>query len=300
MSKTLKLNFIKAGLHTTVQDQGRESHRAYGIPGSGPMDRDSAYLANELLGNPQHNPVIEFTMIGPEIMLEGQGHIVVTGGRFEILLDEVPVGSREVVPIDGTHRLAIGRVHTGCRGYLAAAGTWSIGRWLGSCSTAAQNPGLVTPESHVKKGMTIIVQQSGPIHLPEIYTETDPDSSRQIRIIAGPEYNYFDTAAIKQLLTDNFTVSNESNRMGYRLTPSFYDYNAPPEIISSGVVPGTIQVTHSGQLIILMNDAQTTGGYPRIANVISADLSRLGQKAPGDRIRFKLISFNEALGLSVK
>jgi antagonist of KipI len=300
MSKILKLNIVKPGLHTTVQDQGREAYRAYGIPASGPMDRDSAYLANHLLGNPPDNPVLEFTMIGPEIILEGQGQIAITGGKFDTRLDQDPLGTRQVVAIDGTHRLAIGRVLTGCRGYLAVAGTWNIGRWLGSCSTAAQNPGLVTPESHISKGMIIRVQPSGSLHLPEITSETDHDGSKLIRVIAGPEYDHFDTATIMQLLGDHFTVSNESNRMGYRLNPSLDDYSAPPEIISSGVVPGTIQVAHSGQLIILMNDAQTTGGYPRIANVLSADLSKMGQRAPGDPIKFRLISFNEALGLSVK
>jgi antagonist of KipI len=115
-----------------------------------------------------------------------------------------------------------------------------------------------------------------------------------IRVLAGPEYSTFNTAAIKEFLGRRFTISPQSNRMGYRLNSPLDNYRTPVEVISSGVVPGTIQVTHSGQLIILLADAQTTGGYPRIANVISVDQDKLAQMRPGDSFSFRLISLKEA------
>jgi len=293
MSQTLKLNIIRPGLHTTIQDHGRKTYRAFGIPVSGPMDLIAATQANLLLGNPPHNPVLEFTIVGPDITLEGNGYGVLTGGEFETRLDQKPLTTHQVFTIKGTHRLSIGRVQAGCRGYLAAAGNWELSRWLGSCSTAAQNPDLLTPGSYIKKGTTITVLQSGPMSFPLVAPIVEPDSSPVIRILAGPEYDRFGTETIKEFLAKQFAVSSESNRMGYRLNPLLQNYSRPMDIISAGVIPGTIQVTHSGQLIILMNDAQTTGGYPRIANVVSGDLSRLGQKAPGDQVKFKLISLNE-------
>lgn len=300
MTKILKLSITKPGLHTTIQDHGRWPYRAFGIPAAGPMDWESARRANLLLGNPPDNPVMEFTMIGPVIELEGEGHFVLTGGELSAQFDGKPLLINKVTPITGKLTLSIGRVLTGCRGYLAVAGSWNLSRWLGSCSTAAQNPDLVTPESYIRKGLTITVEQTRPVDLPEIATAVETDTSPEISIIPGPEYNQFGIFTIKEFLDNQFTVSSESNRMGYRLNPLLSDYSASLEIISAGVVPGTVQVTHSGQLIILMNDAQTTGGYPRIANVVSADLSRLGQKAPGASIKFKLTSLNDTPEVSVK
>ena len=114
-----------------------------------------------------------------------------------------------------------------------------------------------------------------------------------IRVLAGPEYSLFSTANIKDFLGKPYAITSQSNRMGYRLDFPLSNYTSPIEVISSGVVPGTIQVTNSGQLIILMADAQTTGGYPRIANVPREDQDKLAQLRPGKHIRFKLVSLND-------
>jgi len=199
----------------------------------------------------------------------------------------------EAIAIKGTHSLSLGNVQSGCRGYLAIAGSWKLQQWLGSCSTSPQNGLELTPDSCIKKGTRITVV-SGDQNFPMDLQLPKPLKSAVIRILAGPEYNLLNTAVIKELLSRKFTISNQSNRMGYRLESSLANYQTPLEVISSGVVPGTIQVTHSGQLIVLMADAQTTGGYPRIANVISDDQDSLAQMKPGDQFRFRLVSLDEA------
>ena len=293
MNNPLRITIIRPGLHTTVQDHGRLKYRAFGVPVSGPMDIGSASLANRLVGNSKFNPLLEFTIQGPVLELSGQGHIAITGGHFEALLDQSPMPRNKAIEIDGNRKLSIGNVRSGCRGYLAVGGQWQIKPWLGSCSTAPHNAAQLTPESVIERGSTITVMVKSR-SIPEADIPDEPSYTDTIRILAGPEYHRIDTACIKELLDKQFTISNHSNRMGYRLESALSNYQQPLEIISSGVVPGTIQLTDSGQLIVLMADAQTTGGYPRIANVVSADLDLLGQMKPGDDFRLRLVSFNDA------
>jgi antagonist of KipI len=293
MSQLLKIKVLKPGVHTSVQDQGREKFRAFGVPKSGPMDVEAASLANFLVGNPADHPVIEFTFQGPVLKMEGKGIIAITGAPFKVSLDQKQVQLNASIPLQGDHLLKISGTPTGCRGYLALAGDWQIDHWLDSCSTAPQAPSQVTPGSLIIQGLEISVigREKEATHLikqPELRTLD------RIRVLPGPEYSKFSVAVIKEFLRNKFMVSNQSNRMGYRLDSSLKQYKTPIEIISSGVVPGTIQVTHSGQLIVLMADAQTTGGYPRIANVITKDLDKLAQLKPGDQFGFQLVSLNEA------
>ena len=293
MNNLLQIKILRPGLHTTVQDHGRLKYRAFGVPMGGPMDMGSAWLANRLVGNSKFDPVLEFTLKGPVLELVGQGHIAITGGHFEAILDQSPIPGNKAIEINGNHTLSIGSVRSGCRGYLAVGGQWQIKPWLGSCSTAPQNAAQLTPESIIAKGSAITVKVNAR-NIPAVDIPDAPPYRDTIRILAGPEYHRIDTDCIKVLLNKRCTISNHSNRMGYRLKSALSSYRMPIEIISSGVVPGTIQLTNSGQLIVLMADAQTTGGYPRIANVVNADLDLLGQMKPGDDLKFKLVSFNHA------
>ena len=293
MDRSLELTVLKAGLLTTIQDQGRESARAYGVPKAGPMDTSSAKLANWLVGNPESTPVVEFTMNGPVIELNGAGLIAVTGASFKTSLDDILLPQNTSFEVNGRHRLTIGQAQSGCRGYMAVAGNWEIDTWLGSCSTSPQNAAQLTPDSIVSVGQSFTVISSKNIESRSVKPSAVA-IAETVRVISGPEYHLFDVSTIKEFLVRKYSVLHQSNRMGYRLEDSLTDYVAPIEVISSGVVPGTIQVTHSGQLIILMKDAQTTGGYPRIANVISADQDKLGQMKPGDSFTFRLVSLNHA------
>ena len=259
------------------------------------MDSGAAHLANWMVGNPEFNPVLEFTLVGPSIQLEGEGHICLTGSHFEAKLDHQRIPQNATVPIKGSHLLTMGRAEFGCRGYLAVAGSWQLKSWLHSCSTPAQMGKGIPDDNIIVKGSRFSVFNSKKVPKKSV-VKSHPINKlvETIRVLPGPEYSQFETHSIKEFLGRQFKVGNQSSRMGYRLDTPLSEYNSPIEVISSGVVPGTIQVTHSGQLIVLMVDAQTTGGYPRIANVISADFDKLAQMKPGDHLKFCLVSLKEA------
>jgi len=295
MIRRLELKFSKTGMQTTIQDQGRESYKSFGVPQAGPMDTASARIANWLVGNPDSSPVLEVTLIGPVIRLQGEGQIALTGASFEVFLDNQPLPFNTTIDIKGKHQLNIGQAQKGCRCYMAIAGSWKLKPWLNSYSTSPQNSRKLTPDSLIEKESTITVLCDKPAASRSVVRSGIGERSlEQIRVLGGPEYHQFSTPSIKSFLRSTFSITTESNRMGFRLGPQLSGYDSPAEVISSGVVPGTIQVTHSGQLIILMADAQTSGGYPRIANVISADLDKLAQLQPGGQVRFRLVSLADA------
>ena len=297
MVKQLQLKILKSGLQTTIQDHGREHFRAFGVPKSGPMDLASAQLANWLVGNPESAPLMEITMVGPDIQFQGQGQIAFAGAPFKVILDGQSLPFNRSIEIDGQHNLTIGKAPKGCRCYMAIAGNWGLSSWLDSCSASPQSGTELTPDSVIEKGTTITIYNAKPVGLRSVSRPWIEAPKPVVRVLAGPEYHLFSTSAIKELLGEEFTITPQSNRMGYRLNNPLDNYRTPVEVISSGVVPGTIQVTHSGQLIVLLADAQTTGGYPRIANVISADQDKLAQMRPGDSFSFRLISLKEAYEL---
>lgn len=293
MNSAVQVTILKPGVQTTLQDHGRAAYHSFGVPAAGPMDRVAAKLANQLAGNPESNSVMEFTLIGPELEIEGTGILAITGGDFPCTLDGKPIPMNQAIPVAGLSRLKIGRVTRGCRGYLAIAGNWELRQWLDSCSTSPQFDSLLTPDSVIAKGKSFRVGNGNQASagLPA-HNVSSPDNF--IQVLAGPEYHRLGRAVIVEFLKKEFIISAQSNRMGYRLKTPLQGYHDPLEIISSGVVPGTIQLVPSGQLIILMADAQTTGGYPRIANVIWKDQHKLAQMKPGDSLRFQLTSLQEA------
>ena len=289
MTDVLTLRIVKPGLQTTIQDHGREAYHGYGVPKCGPMDTRSAKFANSLVGNPEFTPVMEFGLSGPEIELEGNGAIALTGASFEAMFNGTSIPNNALVTVKDGGLLKLGHAKSGCYGYLAVAGKWKLSSWLESVSTSPQNPTELTPDSICSNGSSVRVESNNWVSPNSISAEPLVHPN-ELRVIAGPEYSRFDIAVLKEFLSKQFTVSPSSNRMGYRLIEPISKYHSPIEIISSGVTPGTIQVTHSGQLIVLMADAQTTGGYPRIANIITQDLWALAQKKPGEQVKFSLTS----------
>lgn len=292
MNKTLHIRILKPGLHTSIQDHGRMAYRSFGVPSSGPMDKEAAILANRMVGNDRHQPVMEFALIGPEMEITGEGNIALTGASFEVMLDQQNIPKNQLIAISGKHHLRIASTRSGCWGYLSVAGSWRLPHWLNSASTSPQNSSQLTPESVIQVGSVFEIV-SGTTITPETAKPTRKKAAH-IRILPGPEYHQMSTNTVKELLSKTFTISSLRNRMGYRLVAPLSSYQNPLEIISSGVTPGTVQITHSGQLIVLMADGQTTGGYPRIANVISADLGELSQLNPGESFTFKLVSLLQA------
>lgn len=291
MSRELQLHIIKPGLFTTVQDQGRAGYQAFGVPVSGALDQKSASIANLLVGNPEQAPVLEITMMGPTIQFERAGWIAITGANLSATINGTLCHQYQTLAVKSGDILKFGRPMHGCRAYLAVAGQWHLPKWLGSYSAITQNGTQLTPASILTKGQ--IIQISGAAPNIKTWPIEDriagPDISL-IHVMPGPEFEAFSRFTIGSFFSQTFTISPDSNRMGYRLKERLASFKPKKELISSGVIPGTIQITGAGQPILLLADAQTTGGYYRLANVISYHMDVIAQLKPGDQIRFALLS----------
>jgi len=285
----LKLHFEKAGLLTTIQDGGRSGLQAFGVPSGGVLDKGSAAIANWLVGNSPGNPVLEITFSGPKIRFNGDGQVALAGADISATVNDELVPMYETLDIRSGSILSFGRLKSGCRCYLAISGKWLFPAILKSQSaffTGTAGVGVFKKEDEIQ------IKQAASIDK-RIY----PPSQRpvfpvlvHIKVLPGPEYGLFSDKAIAAFVNQSFVISPDSNRMGYVLQNQIPDISRTSGIISSGILPGTIQVLPSGQPVILLADAQTTGGYYRIANVFSPHLDILAQLKPGDRIRFSFMS----------
>jgi len=304
---SISLHFKTAGLRTTVQDFGRQGHQHYGIPGGGVMDRFSAYCANIAVGNRGDASLIEITLMGPVIEFSGDCQIALTGANLMPKLDGQPIPMWEPVSVKGAQQLSFEARQNGCRSYLAIAGEIHSPKWLDS---ASPSPTGVNPATDYRslKGETVIVsawtrsnpqpaKKSAESKLkppqagrpPCLIGQTDGAFEMRVPIERGPEWDWFSEAQQAAFMAHPFDVLSNSNSMGYRLS-SFLEgsVDLKRSMISSAVLPGVIQVTPSGQSILLMRDAQTTGGYPRIGVVCYESLNDVAQLCPGDSIRFEL------------
>lgn len=291
MANELTLTFLKPGLYTSLQDKGRVGLQDFGVPIGGALDSTSAKMANHLVGNEENTPVLEITMTGPEILFDSDALIALTGAPFELYCDDELVENNTAIYLKSGSVLKFGNLKSGCRAYLAVAGNWKTKKWNGSVSPISQ-ASEATPDSILKKGSKIQIESAylnktgswdKNKHTPIISHRV------RLRVMPGPEFNNISRIAIAKFFGQGHKISQDANRMGYRLTTNLISENERAEMISSGILPGTIQITGSGQPIILLNDAQTTGGYPRIANILSEDLDQLAQLKPGDEIWFSMV-----------
>lgn len=296
MKSTATLYFEKPGLQTLVQDPGREGYRAFGVPVGGAMDRGAARAANWLVDNPFETPVLEITLMGPRIRISGDCQIALTGADLSAQIDGQAAPRYETVKVRSESVLSFGKARAGCRAYLAVGGKWQVRSWLGSCSASAYAGKELTPDSFSGRNSRIAIQTHPSISYRHIPTEDRPGypPRLRVRVLPGPEFESFSPYAVGRFFSRGYRLTADSNRMGFRLDAQILDFKPEREVISSGVLPGTIQVTNSGRPIILMADAQTTGGYYRLAQVISADMDRLAQLRPGDEVWFSLATLEEA------
>lgn len=280
------LNVIRPGMLTTVQDLGRWGYQHLGVPVAGPMDWYSQRLANRLVGNSDGAATLEITLMGPELTTTRDVVCAATGASFDITVDgtQVPGNAAFVLPRAAT--LKFGRRNRGARASLAVRGgvaqppllrsrATSLVARMGPFGGRALAAGDVLPIG-ADEGTT------GPIGRPL----TLPEGGARLHVISGPHQSRFTEDAIQAFQTTRFTVTPESNRMGYRLVGAVLARADEAEMLSDATPLGSIQVPPSGLPILLMADRQTTGGYPKIATVITADLPLAGQLAPGDWIEF--------------
>ncbi|MFK7783592.1 MAG: biotin-dependent carboxyltransferase family protein [Crocinitomicaceae bacterium] len=283
------IEVIRAGQFTTIQDLGRFSYRSMGVPVSGPMDSASANDANNLLGNDSNSPLLEMAHVGATLLFHQSATIALSGANCEVKLNNEQVEVDAVLNIESGSKLTFGAMKNGNFLYLAICGGFKVEMTLGSaCYFEAVN-GI----SHLKKGMQLrfdeTVQQRS---IKRVQRKTlSKVLSACIEVEKGPEFQGLSDREIDVLFAMEFTVSRQSNRMGYRLNEQV-NFKID-EIISSPVQPGTIQLTQGGQLIVLMRDAQTTGGYSRILQLTENSINKLAQLPPNSVFKLKLIELTK-------
>ena len=288
MDDTIKI--LDPGVFATIQDLGRVGYREYGVPLSGVMDQTAAKLANRLVGNPAHFPVIEFTLKGGSFKVLHSATIAITGADLKATLNEMSLERNQSINVQAGDIVKMNYARSGVRSYLAIAGEWDIEKVMESYSTFVPGHFGGFNGQTLKGGDVISVKEPSTSELKLASPNEIPYYSHKltVELLPGPEFEYLSKDAIELLTNTEFSIQPQSNRMGIRLASDIPLPTPNLELKSSGVVPGVIQLPPSGQPIILMRDAQTVGGYPRIAKVREHYLDPLAQMQVGSVIRFKI------------
>ncbi|MDX1476188.1 MAG: biotin-dependent carboxyltransferase family protein [Saprospiraceae bacterium] len=290
---------MKPGMQTLVQDLGRAGCQAFGVPVGGALDRGAAITANRLVGNPPTSPLLEIALAGPDIAVHDACTVAITGGATRPMYNSQPLPLGKPVSLEAGGVLTFAYPQEGSHGYLAVGGEWEVSGWLGSVSPLLYSP-EVTPGSRPVRGSFLkIHRRPSTFDVRPVTLTTDYPDHLEIAVVPGPELNRLPATSIQVLFSERFTVGRHINRMGIRLEESVRRASVSKPFISSGVVPGTVQLTRSGKPVILLADAQTTGGYPRILQVITPELDRLAQVRPGNTLSFRQMTHERATELTV-
>ena len=282
------LTVIRPGMLTTIQDLGRWGQQHVGVPVAGPMDWFSHRLANLLLGNHEDDAALEITLMGPELLADDEVTCVVTGAEFEVTVDGRRTRLGEPFKLSAGERLKFGARIAGTRAVLGVQGGVQVPRVLGSRSTSLISRVGPFGGRALRAGDVLPVSRSRPLAARAAVRRLSlPLSGARVRVMLGPHDRRFSAAALEVFCGSRFVVTPESNRMGYRLDGPRLAHSGAADILSDATPIGSVQVPASGHPILLMADRQTTGGNPKIATVITADLPLAGQLAPGDWIEFE-------------
>lgn len=289
---------LRPGLLTTVQDLGRWGYQALGVPVAGAMDTRALRQANALVGNGPDAAALEVTLLGPVLRADAALVVALTGGAFALVVNDVPApfGRPVVVPAGAAIAVGSRAPDAGARAYLAIDGGVATVPVLGSRSTH------LVSRMGGHEGRALVAGDVLPLGPPAlapstrgaVVTPVAPPSDGRLRVLLGPQHDWFDAAVSDRLLSATFTVGRRSDRMGFRLDGPPIPIARPAELLSEPVPFGAIQVPAGGEPILLMADRQTAGGYPKIATVVAADLPAAGQLAPGDAVRFVACTRAEA------
>lgn len=305
----MSITIIKPGIMSSVQDLGRWGFQQYGVPIGGAMDKVAAALANIICGNDDNEPVIEMTLHGTSILFNEPAFCALTGGGCKAYIDDVELPFNRLLYVPAYSTINNRPADWGCRTYLSVAGGLEINKEMGSASTYVPaalggigGRNLMTGDmiqfkkNHVEHRTATVIKRSNQLGFSQ-WQVPDMTTNRKdpaiICVLPGPEFGQFDARAHENLFSAVFTVAPQSNRMGYRLEGEPLGLKKKIELVSTAVTAGIIQVTHEGTPVVLMADAQTTGGYPRIGRVCSADIPLLAQIRPGRKIKFAKIDEEE-------
>lgn len=301
----MSMHIISPGMLTTVQDLGRCGYMASGFQQSGAMDRFAAEAANLLVDNSERDGVLEMTMLGVKIYFDEDNVIAITGAEFTPTVTDFETGEVTELPMNRAIRIKKGNVldcgsaKSGLRGYLAVAGGFDIAPVMGSMSTnlKCKTGGFegrklrasdVIPLRHPQGWLFSMV---GRVYEPE----KRADGTVTIHVIPGPQDDYFSDKGKNTFYSEVYSVTADSDRMGIKLDGAPVESIDGVDIISDGIVAGSVQIPSAGKPIIMMADRQTTGGYAKIATVITSDLPLLAQLRPGGTLRFKKVDLQYAV-----
>jgi len=299
------VDVVTPGALTTIQDGGRWGWQGWGVPVAGPMDPSSHRVANLLVGNEADAATLEVTFVGPDLRFADQRLAAVTGADFDIAVDlrSMPMNAPFVVP--GGSFLRFGPRRRGRRAYLAIAGGIAVPPVFGSRATHLPSAmggvsgrplrsGDRLPLGDGNRGRESFPTRGRTNNRPDPFFPL-PDGRATLRVLPGPDLERFGREVLDLLQSAPYVVDARSDRMGFRLNGPPLTHIRGADIISDATPLGALQVPSSGQPILLMADRQTTGGYPVVATVISADISLAGQLGPGDSISFVVSSLREAM-----
>ena len=290
------IEIVKPGLQTTVQDGGRRGYQAYGVPVCGAMDWQALALANILAGNPWEEAALEICALGPTIVFQEDGVYALAGADFSAVLNGRPLEPNGAFLAHKGDRLEMGACKGGFRAYLAASGGFDLPVIMESRSTCLsagfggfQGRGLKAGDRIGLRAPQLWLRG-----LPTRKTVWKYDPEAAVRVIPGPQHESFSPSGLDTFFSSEYHLGVQCDRMGCRLEGEKIELKegTSPNIISDGVVMGSIQVPN-GQPIVMMADRQTTGGYVKLGTVISADLPLMAQKRPGDSLRFCCVTVHQ-------
>lgn len=275
---------LAEGLQTSIQDLGRKGYRSFGVPIAGAMDKYSAILANKLLNNDHELPVMEITLGGPKLLFEDDMAIAITGGDLSPMINGQPIESNMVHLVKTSDVLSFGKPLRGVRSYLAVNGGFGGEKVMNSYSYYHG----ITAQSAVFKGQRLpLGRDNSEVErtASKIRVKKSFYSTNKLEVTKGPEFTRLNKEQRKSLFDMIFEVDTMNDRMAYQLRPGFEGLK-DGNLITSTTIPGTVQLTPSGKLIVMMRDGPTTGGYPRILQLTDMAINQLAQKKAGDRFQF--------------
>lgn len=279
------IEVLKTGFYSSIQDIGRFGFENYGVPYAGALDNYSARLANGIIGNSENAAVIEITMTGPELQFHSDTQICISGANMSPKLNNKLQLLNKIINIEAGDRLSFGKNIYGFRSYLSVAGGFDTPIVMNSRSMY----GGITNQPKLIKGDILSIfnskKKNNRLNASVKIDQTN-FSTKAIEVFKGPEFDLLTNKQKEKLVSQEFTVSKNNNRMAYQLEELLTNSLKP--IITSLVIPGTIQLTPHGNLIVLMRDCQTTGGYPRVLQLKESAINKLAQKFTGNCVRFSL------------
>jgi biotin-dependent carboxylase-like uncharacterized protein len=288
---------LKPRFFTIVQDLGRYGFLKYGVPISGAMDTFSLVAANLLVANNLDDACLEISVIGPELQALRKTQIAITGGAVSPKINGRSIPMWQTLAVQKDDILSFGKMENGCRTYLSIRGGINTPMVLGSRSTYVRGGfgginGRQLKTGDIIEGFDVNLLEVG-YSMPEKLVPQFTDKFT-IHVVLGPQAHMFTEKGINTFLSSLYRVTSEADRMGYRLEGPVVEHKANVEIVSDALLPGAVQVPKNGEPIVMMRDAQTTGGYPKIAVAITSDISLMGQAKPDDVIMFSKITMRQA------